>query len=234
MSNKRYSLLFLIVGIVVLLVITGCRQTQLGETEKIKTFQNNYELVGEEKAQIVAGISSHIFDEIDRSNEEALEEFVIRPSREVGQLHSLPEGRYQLHPEYSGNVYIRDQDGTLIYHSILGSRYGVETITIDLKETFTIEADGGLTWVYIYPVETDITNELTAGIWKVGLDVAPGTYQVTEYSGLGYFEVWELNEEPRLYELIGSGFNQTNPEVTLEEGQVIRLTGVSSLVLDPM
>ncbi|MUK90117.1 hypothetical protein GMD78_17225 [Ornithinibacillus sp. L9] len=221
--NKKIILL-----IPILFIATGCSDVfQLSPSEKVKSYGENYEIIGNEKEELLQDVSETIFEHGDRSNSQAQEHHI--PALDVRETFSVPEGRYQITGNITGNVYIHDDKGVLVYHNIVGSPYGVPAITLDIKDTYTITVDG-FDQVAVIPIETQIQTELTAGIWEVGMDIEAGDYIITgPHGGIGYVQILDTNDEAKVYEVFGGDFSSSNSHIQLKEGQIIRIIGISTV-----
>lgn len=71
---------FLIIVLICLFVLAGCSQNS-PKSKKVLSYQENSEIIGEEKEEIIGEISDTMYESIDRSNAEA-EEIVIGHSQE--------------------------------------------------------------------------------------------------------------------------------------------------------
>ncbi|WP_040977852.1 hypothetical protein [Oceanobacillus jeddahense] len=84
------------------------------------------------------------------------------------------------------------------------------------------------------PEDTHISNELTAGISEVGKGIEPGSYSIAleEGDAAGYLEIFEEGESPKVFEVL---VNPLEPDidVTLREGQKIRISGVYHVLFEP-
>lgn len=139
----------------------------------------------------------------------------------------LKAGRYMITGYPTGNIFVYDEKGDLVLSEIVGSYAGPGSLTIDIQSGYTVRADGGYDSVEITPVPTALATDLTAGLWEVGLDIEPGEYEIALDTKYGYLHVFEEGKEPRVFELIGGEIAKSDGHVTLEEGQVIRVTGTS-------
>ena len=99
--------------------------------------------------------------------------------RKEGAKVNVEAGRYVLTGYPTGNIFIYDEDDNLLVREIVGEKAGVPTLTADIDSTFTILFDGGYDTVTIIPVKTELSTELTTGIWDVGLDIEPGNYTIS-------------------------------------------------------
>ena len=214
----------------VLLVLAGC-----GRILNAPTFNNmtdaekNSEIIGEEKDEIVGKVSQTIFDSVDRNNSKGqnVETGEIEKS---GMEVKVPEGRYEIFAGVAGNVFIYDEQGDLLIREMFDRFYGVESaLTVDLNENHIIFFDGGLDGATVRHAKTKISNNLTPGIWEVGLDIEAGDYTITTDNLVGYLQVFEPDKEVRVYELVGGGTVQTQSNVQLTEGQKLKITGVNQV-----
>lgn len=221
----RKTPVVVVLFILSLFVLAGCDQmVQEASPEKVARYQANYEIIGTEKEEMLDHVSETVYETGDRSNRAAEEVLVnaVKPGEKI----TVPSGRYQITGQMTGNVYIHDENGNLLFHDILSGPYGVESITIDLNETNIVSVDG-LDQVAVSPVATQLSTDLTAGIWEVGTDIEEGNYSITGDDGFGYLQVFDPNENPSVYEVIGGAFASTESEVQLYEGQKLRITGIS-------
>ncbi|PKR78403.1 hypothetical protein CEY16_01205 [Halalkalibacillus sediminis] len=212
------------------LLLTGCTDRS---TPVIDSYQGNFEIVGEEKSQMVQNVSEQLFETSDRSNDNAsnIEEFLEHD--EDRTTISVNSGRYKLVPNGSGNVYVSDENNDIIFSGVLGSRYGVPTMTLDIQDTDNILFDG-LASLSIQPVETEMKTELGAGIWHVGKDIQAGTYEISSPEGLGYVHIYDLNEEPEVYELLTNEMSSNTITINLEKGEVVKVQKLPVILLNPV
>ncbi|GEM_PF-5025968 len=206
-----------------LLFFTGC---QPQPSEKVLSYQTNYEITGDEKEKLLENMSESIYDSIDRTNAMA-KEMVVDAIYKEGKDITVPEGRYQISGQLSGNVYIRDENGGLLLHELIAPPpLGIETITVDLSGSHIIHVNS-FEQVFITPVETKVSTDLSTGIWEVGKDIKEGTYVVTG-DDLGYLQIFEKGQSPHIYEVIG-GDSGTKIDVLLKKGQKLKITGTTQL-----
>lgn len=208
--------------LVCLLIVSGCQQ----QTDKVQQYQTNYEIIGDERDDIIGEISNTIYDSIDRNNSEATE-MMIDVIDQYGETIILPRGRYHISGHAAGTVEITDKQGKELMNEVYGG--SVHGITVDLNGEHAVHIDG-FDEVFITPVETQITKELHAGIWEVGKDIAPGKYIASGY-GLGYIQIFEHGSTPRVFEVIG-GLSETKVELDLKKNQKMKIIGVSQITLD--
>ena len=216
--------------IVALFVMAGCEHGAFQDTpsEKVLRYEENFEIIGSEKDNLIGKVIPSLFKTSDRSNALA-EEVQLPVVPHEGKEVKLPSGRYSITGSPTGNVFILDGNGELLLREIVGSYAGVGTLTVDIDETYAIRVDGGYDSVSIIPVATQLSTELTAGIWEVGLDIEAGDYKVTTPYGLGYLQVLDKNDDPKVYELIGGKYSSTKSSLHLKKGQKLRITGLSSI-----
>lgn len=226
------SVLFLLV--IALFVGAGCEHGafQDSPSEKVLRYKENFEIIGSEKDNMIGNVNPALFTTSDRSNALA-EEVQLPVVPQKGEEVKLPSGRYSITGNPTGNVFILDGNGELLLREIVGSYAGVGTLTVDIDEAYTIRVDGGYDSVSILPVATRLSTELTAGIWEVGLDIEAGDYKVTTPYGLGYLQILDKNDDPKVYELIGGTYSSTKSSLHLNEGQKLRITGLSLIQFQP-
>ena len=212
-----------------LFVLSSCNQEP---SEKVTRYHENHEIIGSEKEELLSNLSETIFETSERSNITA-EEAQVDVNYEVKEIVVAP-GRYQIIRHASGTVSIQDLTGGLLYRGVLGSSYGVNSITVDLNNAHIIRVDGGQDTVYVQPVATQLSTELTAGIWEVGLDIEEGEYTVTAPNGVGYLQQFDPTKEPILFEVIGGNFASTTSKIQLRKGQKLKITGISMVQFLPL
>ncbi|WHT47998.1 hypothetical protein QNH10_18360 [Sporosarcina thermotolerans] len=108
------------------------------------------------------------------------------------------------------------------------------TLTADIDSTFSIVFDGGYNTVTIQPVKTELSTELTTGIWDVGLDIEPGDYTISIPAGYGFVQILEEDKDPRLFELMAGGLTNSKSLVQLKEGQKVRVSKVAVVYFEPV
>ncbi|WP_188734472.1 hypothetical protein [Oceanobacillus neutriphilus] len=229
--------IYFLIVLICLFVLIGCSQ-QSSKSEKVLSYQENSEIIGEEKEEIVGEVSDTMYESIDRSNAEA-EEFIIGPVSREGEEITPPEGRYNVGFGFSddfqsGRVLVYDEEDTLLIEALLDDGYGLRSITVDLNGSHTVYTDG-VEELILIPKETKSSNELTTGISEVGKDIEPGNYSVATdlEDGIGYLEIFEEGEQPQVFEVL---INPLEPDIDVElkEGQKVKITGfLSGLQFEP-
>lgn len=205
-----------------LLVLNGC-QTR---SEEVLRYEENYEIIGPEKEDMVENISETVYESIDRSNANT-KEVIINAIYNEGKDVSLPEGRYQITGQLTGNVFIRDSEGKELFHALLAPPpLGVDSIVVDVSNTHVVHVDG-FQEVYISPVPTLLLTELSSGIWEVGKDIEEGKYKVTG-NDLGYLQIFEKGKSPQVYEVFG-GDGANTIDVVLKNGQKLIINGLLNI-----
>lgn len=220
--------MYFLIVLICLFVLTGCSQ-QSSKSEKVLSYQENSEIIGEEKEEIIGEVSDTMYESIDRSNAEA-EEFVIGPVSREGEEVTPPEGRYNIGLGFSddfqsGRVLVYDEEDTLLIEALLDDLYGLSSITVDLNGSQTVYTDG-VEELILIPEETNSSNELPAGISEVGKDIEPGNYSVATdlVDGMGYLEIFEEGEQPLVFEVLIDPL-EPDIDVELKEGQRVKITG---------
>lgn len=217
-----------------LFVLIGCNEEP---PEKVLRYQENNEIIGPEKDEIIGEISDTIYDSIDRSNAKATEIF-IHPIEAPGEEVIPPEGRYTIGPgmntdgsysTQSGRVVVYDEDDVILIEEVLSDL--VSSVSVDLNGSHTVHVDG-FTQAILTPVDTEMSNELYAGIWEVGKDIEAGNYSVHSEYGFGDLEIFEEGQPPRVFEILN-----TTPEsmidVQLKDGQKLKITGIAGIQFEP-
>lgn len=212
------------------LLLIGCSEET---SQKVLSYQENNEITGEEREELIGDISPTIYESGDRDNKNA-EEIYIQPVDKQGEKLTPPAGRYIItagdlggEPQ-SGRVLVYDANGLLLIEELLDSYIGVGSVTVNLNGSHTVHVDG-IDELLVSPVPTTTSNELTAGIWQVSEDIDAGNYTVvaTEYS-FGYLQIFEKGETPRVFEILNNPTNSTI-NLQLKEGQILKISGVDYL-----
>ncbi|WP_432357767.1 hypothetical protein [Sporosarcina sp. UB5] len=216
-----------------ILLLTGCQHLQQSKFEKNGPYEKNFEIIGSEKDALIGKVNPAIFNTVNRSNENAknLERVVLTKK---GTKVTLQPGRYTISGYPVGNIFIYDENDDLVTREIVGYVGGVNSLTVDIEETYTVFADGGYDNVSFAPMPTALFTELSAGIWEVGLDIESGEYIVTSPSGLGYLEIHEREKEPLLFEIIGGDPIRSESRVQLKDGQKLRIKHLSVVNFEPL
>ena len=105
---------------------------------------------------------------------------------------------------------------------------------MDIDSTFSLVFDGGFSTVTLKPVKTELSTELTTGIWDVGLDIEPGNYTIGIPDGYGFVQILEEGKDPQLFELMGGELTGSQSQVQLKEGQKVRVSKVSMVKFEPL
>lgn len=148
---------------------------------------------------------------------------------EVGK--NLKPGRYVFSSTGSGNFTIYDSGGSLYVNEILTDdtayELAVPTVTADVIEGDKIEISG-MESVRCNPAKTELSLSLSTGYWVVGLDINPGTYDVTpKKDESGNFIVYS-GGKTKTNEILGnSGFGVSSVHVTLESEDIIYIASLS-------
>lgn len=240
LKNYKTSHLWLIkrksiVGVlfICMLLLSGCHNLQGSKSDKKIVYADNYEIIGTTRDQIIGTVYPAIFTTVDRSNTEAKRTYGPVPTKNGVKLN-IETGRYALTGYPSGNIYIYDKDNNLLAQEIVGDKAGVPTLTADIDSTYSIVLDGGYNTVTILPVKTELSTELTAGIWDVGLDIEPGDYTISIPAGHGFVQILEQGKDPRLFELMAGGLTNSKSLIQLKEGQKVRVSKVSVVTFEPV
>lgn len=228
------QIFFLSIGFCFVLIM-GCSSQP---SEKVIRYQENNEIIGEEKDELIGDISPTIYETVDRNNEDA-EEVIIFPVERPGSSVIPPPGRYTIYPNQvggdpiAGRVVVYDENEVLLVEETIDSNFGLSGVTVNLDGSHTVYIDG-LDHVSIVPTPNEgSSNELGAGIWEVGKDIEPGNYTVEAESDYfyGYLQLFEEGKEPRVFEILNNPTRST-VNVDLEEGQILKITGLSYLKFD--
>ena len=224
--------MFLFLFISYLFVLIGCSPEP---SEKVSRYQENNEIIGEEREDLIGEISDTIYHSVDRSNSDA-EELMISPPDRKGESIIPSEGRYTISagvfedPPQSGRLLVYDENEVLLIDELLDFSYGVSSVTVDLNGSHTVHVDG-LDQAFLTPVATEISNELTAGIWEVGKDIEAGSYAVipADFS-FGYLQIFEEGELPRVFEFLNSSPESAiNVQLQLKDGQKLKISRLEML-----
>ena len=143
----------------------------------------------------------------------------------------IPEGRYVIKGDGSGNLFIYDTAGLPYINEILGGGdFGVETVTTDIEDGDKIEISG-INKATFTPAETVLSKgTLTTGNWIVGVDILPGRYDVVSKKGSGNFFVYDTFGIPVVNEILGGGdFGVEKVTVDLKEEYEISISGMNEV-----
>ncbi len=184
-SGKRMTIALLLA---VLLVLAGCEQVLNAPTfNNMTAHEKNSEIIGEERDKIVGKVSQTIFNAVDRDKSKGQSVGVVDIPKS-GKRAFVPEGRYEIFAGESGNVVVYDLDGSPVISEMFDRFYGVDnSVTVNIGPEHTIFFDGGLGGATLLHAETQISNNLTTGIWEVGIDIEAGAvycYNRRPFGGL--------------------------------------------------
>ncbi|WOV88185.1 hypothetical protein QWT69_03400 [Sporosarcina oncorhynchi] len=222
----------LVVGVVGCMLLAGCNPMQEKPTDAAVDYMEDFQLSGTEKDELIGTIHPAVYQTVNRDNV-GLEPMSIPVVPKEGEEVQVPTGRYMITGYPVGNVFIYDEKKELILTEIVGSYAGSGSLTVDLDASYTIRVDGGYESVELTPVPTILNTEsVTTGLWTVGLDIEAGKYEATIEGGYGYLMILEEGEEPLLYELIGGTVGKSMSRVELKDGQVVRVTKTSNVLLE--
>ncbi|MFC5604599.1 hypothetical protein [Sporosarcina koreensis] len=224
---------FFLLLVLSLLMLAGCHPLQKMEADGINPYEQNFEIIGSEKNELIGKVNTAIFTTVDRSNDGA-EQVDRDVYTKEGVKVALQPGRYAISGSPAGNIFIYDDNGDLVIREIVGHTGGVGSLTVDIEDTYTVFADGGYEHVSFVPVPTALSTDLNAGIWEVGLDIEAGDYTFGSEYGMGYVEIHEKGKDPLLYEVIGGNKTGSKSQVKLTEGQKLRITGISLVNFKPV
>ncbi|WP_339251459.1 hypothetical protein NSQ43_14945 [Sporosarcina sp. FSL W8-0480] len=234
MQDQFKAKAIIIAVFVCTLFLSGCHNLHGKKSEMIRSvYADNYEITGPARDKITGPIHPAIFKTVDRNNVGAKRQYGPMPSKR-GAMVTVEAGRYALTGYPSGNIYIYDKDDNLLLREIVGEKVGAPTLTADIDSTFSIFFDGGYNTVTIQPVKTELSTELTTGIWEVGLDIEPGDYTISITNGHGFVQILEEGKDPRLFELIAGGLINSKSQVQLKEGQKVRVSKVPVVYFEPV
>jgi len=141
----------------------------------------------------------------------------------------LPAGRYVF--TGTGIGIIRVSRGSINPVSEnFGGIMGVSSVTTDLFDGDEIEISGIRNATFTPVIDRELSNQLSAGDWTVGLDIEPGRYNVTAPDGSGNFSVRRGNET-----ITNEILNQTQHiiRVQLEDGDTIWIGGLNTVDFTP-
>ncbi|WP_027962990.1 hypothetical protein [Halalkalibacillus halophilus] len=206
-----------------LLLLSSCSEN----TDAKVLYQQNFEIIGDEKASQLQHLSDHLYEPSYSANETTDE-----AHSSIGGVFdelSVSQGRYTITGQGSGNVLITDEENDVIVDEVVGSAYGVNSLTVDLASDHTVRVDG-FDQVSILPAaaEPEVENVLTAGVWEVGVHIEPGNYQFsTSASQIGYVKILDKNDSDFLFEVLGGEYSSSSSEIELLEGQKIVVSGIS-------
>ncbi|MCL2491130.1 MAG: hypothetical protein FWF36_10530 [Propionibacteriaceae bacterium] len=145
----------------------------------------------------------------------------------------LQPGRYVITPGQGqqGNISVTSATDPLKVNEILGTAYGigVPSVTTDLAQGDQVQIQG-MSGVVFTPAETQMSDTLTTGQWEVGLDIAPGRYVATPADGeQGNLYVDGSGWMAKVNEILGGDYGVPSVTVTLDQGDIIDIMGLSSV-----
>ena len=113
-----------LISVSCLLMLSGCHPLQQSESDKTDPYEQNFEIVGSEKDELIGKVNPAIFTTVDRSNEGAeLVESAVYTKE--GVKVTLQPGRYTISGYPAGNIFIYDENGDLVIREIVGHSGGV-------------------------------------------------------------------------------------------------------------
>ncbi len=142
----------------------------------------------------------------------------------------IPEGRYVITADGSGNLFIYDSTGLPYINEILGGEdLGVKSVTTDISEGDKIEISG-IDKVTFTPAKTKLAKDtLSTGNWVVGIDIAAGRYDASSQDN-GNFFVYDKSGFPVVNEILGGGdLGVEKVTVNLEDGFSITISGMNEV-----
>ena len=218
--------------VIVWLLLAGCQAKHISTTEQTVRYEQNYELTGSEKDELINPLNPALFTTVDRSNPEA-EAVSVPVVPKTGEEMKLKTGRYMIAGYPTGTIYVFDAEGKEILREIVGDYAGAGSLTVSVEGSYTVRADGGYDSVEVFLSPTSLNTELTAGVWEVGTDIKAGTYTISLDQGYGYLQILEKEKDAILYELVGGTIGRTESTVQLKEGQWLRVTDASFITFRP-
>ena len=198
-------------------------------------YEQDGELLHEEKAEILERMSVPQKEEAERVLTNGEQIVAEMENNERFHEFQVPTGRYKIEDGggSAGNVSVHNEAGELLFHDILyGPPFAPYEITVTIDETDTISFDG-FDILLLTPFPKEFTATISSGIWEVGLDIEPGTYQIIPtMPGIATIELFSEEAEPRVYEVIGDDVEGATITLSLEEGDILRVTGMSGIMLE--
>lgn len=168
-------------------------------------------------------------EEVNRNNSEAVLTTLNAGKFEVGQ--DIPEGRYVITGDGNGNLFIYDENDVPYVNEILGGGdIAVESVTTNINAGDKVEITG-INNVTFTPAETIMYEDsLTTGNWVVGLDIAPGRYDITSAGGSGNLFIYNTTGWIEVNEILGSkDFGVEKVTTDLKDGYVISISGMNKV-----
>lgn len=155
----------------------------------------------------------------------------------VGQ--AIPQGRYVIKSEDGSGNFIVTSNGQNEINSILTGPNqnlfdgSVRTVTCNLLKGAQIQISG-INKVSFTPATTKLRTTLGAGIWVVGLDIAPGRYKAVPVNGSGNFIVYSPDGTPVVNQILSSQTNPTEGTVQnytcdLSTGEIIQISSLNEV-----
>lgn len=199
-------------------IIAGCQAELTDQT------QDPFEIVGDEKDEIIGAYSDSFLEPVERADEVTYSNMISR------RLVNIPTSRYQIHTDGEGVITVSDEENNVIFKEVMS--FGINEFTLDIRDDYLVEGSG-FEWGNIQEVEkAEPSNTLTPGVWQVGEDIHAGEYTISG-EGHGYLQIFEHHKEPRVFEVIGNDYVQSSSIVELRKGQKLRINGLPEVNFEP-
>ena len=228
------NIIFMILGLLFAILIIAASSTVVEEIDSLET---NSSAMSSEIAQDTNGNSS--------GNESSGEDADITSRSTTGVLTTIGAGSFLGGSDVeiglydvtgavgeSGNFIISGLDG---YNEILGGSFGVQKVRAQIEDGDEINISG-LSAVTFTPVDDDFVTDYAAidiysGTFVVGQDVAAGRYVATP--GVGESGNFITDGLLGYNEILGGDFGVPELTVSLEDGDVISISGLDTVTLTP-
>ncbi|MBY0756498.1 hypothetical protein K5V21_13690 [Clostridium sardiniense] len=167
-----------------------------------------------------------------RDNSTAKETTLSTGTFDVGS--DIPEGRYVCKSLDGSGNFVVNKGGVPVVNDILDptGKDGVKTVTCDLTKGESIQISS-INKVRFTPAQTKVSDKLTTGTWKVGIDIKPGKYVATAKSGSGNFVVYN-NGVPTVNEILDASGENGVKTVTckLKDGETIDIASLNEVYFE--
>jgi hypothetical protein len=206
-------------------------QVSPGIKDANNTINDESQGAGNTEDKNIAGTSETLPDVNSQARDNSSAKLTVLNTGDFLVGTDIPKGRYVITGDGNGNLFINNKEGESYINEILGvGELGVENVTTDISDGDTIQISG-IDNVTFTPAQTVLrTDTLTTGSWVVGVDFAPGRYDVSSTGGNGNFFVYNITGWPEVNEILGGGeIGVEKVTVDLKKGYMISISGMDEV-----
>jgi hypothetical protein len=146
----------------------------------------------------------------------------------------LPPGRYVITSVGTGNLNVTTNNGRPVINTELSNTggphsSGVPSVTLDLGHGYNVRLSNFQNVTFTPAGVAHLTNVLTTGYWTVGVHIAAGEYTArpTTHGDRGNLNILNAAGTTVFTELL-----ETSLRVNLQNGQIVRITALSSVTFE--